>query len=217
MVKKIAKVLLILMIFMGASQFLQQNEAPLSNAETFSKVNTFKNAPLEGFDGKKNSRFNQESFREMVLSLISSSPGIHYNALCRKLNSKNGVTQYHLSVLEKTNQIKSIKDGGYRRYFPNRIEFSHPQSMTIISALHRKSTNSILYFLFHTSSPLSRTNLAKLRNSSPQAVSAACGRLEQQNLITSNLINKKKFYSLSNEMKLLIEGLVKKITINNFK
>ena len=217
MVKKFVKVLFILMLFMGASQFLQQKDAPMSNEDTFSKGINLKNSPIEGFDKKENSRFNQESFRELILSLISSSPGIHYNALCKKLDSKNGVTQHHLSVLEKTNQIKSIKDGGYRRYFPNRIEFTHPQSMNIISALHRKSTNSILYFLFHTSSPLSRTTLAKLRDSSPQAVSAACGRLEQQNLITSNLIHKKKYYSLSNEMKLLIENLVKKITIHNFE
>ncbi|MFX0065318.1 MAG: hypothetical protein ACFFC7_24370, partial [Candidatus Hermodarchaeota archaeon] len=61
------------------------------------------------------------SIREMVYRAIELNPGIHFRKLCRELNRKTGVIQYHLQVLElKENRIRSHQDGEkFTRYFPS--------------------------------------------------------------------------------------------------
>jgi predicted transcriptional regulator len=48
---------------------------------------------------------------------IREHPGIHYNALMREFDLKNGAAAYHLSVLEKENYVRSVRDGRLKRFY----------------------------------------------------------------------------------------------------
>ncbi len=148
------------------------------------------------------------SFRNKIHSLITEFPGIHYNDICKNFKSKNGVTQYHLLKLEKDNYIKSYIDGGFHRYFPNTIEFSNSMTLKVLSAMNRDSSYSILAYLCLYDEPLTNYELSKLRDSSIQSVSANCKQLTQNQIIIKTKINRKNYYSISDEIKSLVFDLM---------
>jgi uncharacterized repeat protein (TIGR01451 family) len=56
--------------------------------------------------------------RGMIRDYITENPGEHFNSIKSELNLRNGTLSHHLSVLERENIVKSVKDGKYRRFFP---------------------------------------------------------------------------------------------------
>ena len=54
--------------------------------------------------------------RGRILGYLEANAGIHFSALRDALGLANGVTAYHLQVLESKNQIISWRDGKLRRY-----------------------------------------------------------------------------------------------------
>jgi predicted transcriptional regulator len=59
--------------------------------------------------------------RGRILGFIESNAGIHFSALRDFLGLANGVTAYHLQVLENKGTIISWKDGKLRRYAVSHI------------------------------------------------------------------------------------------------
>ena len=55
--------------------------------------------------------------RHALLGIIITNPGIHYQAIMREFDLKNGVAAYHLDVLEKENFIRSVRDGRLKRFY----------------------------------------------------------------------------------------------------
>ncbi len=55
--------------------------------------------------------------RADIMQVIVSNPGITATRVQKELGLHNGVTQYHLRVLEKEGLIRSRKAGKFRRYF----------------------------------------------------------------------------------------------------
>ena len=57
--------------------------------------------------------------RGQIYGYIKTNPGAHYNQIRRDIDVKNGTLAYHLRVLEKTELIKSRKEGvRYRAFYP---------------------------------------------------------------------------------------------------
>ena len=54
--------------------------------------------------------------RGRILGYLEANAGIHFSALRDALGLANGVTAYHLQILESKNQIISWRDGKLRRY-----------------------------------------------------------------------------------------------------
>tara|TARA_Y100001970_G_scaffold262353_1_gene346486 strand:- start:437 stop:1258 length:822 start_codon:yes stop_codon:yes gene_type:complete len=54
--------------------------------------------------------------RGRVLGYLEANAGIHFSALRDALGLANGVTSYHLHILESTGQVISWRDGKLRRY-----------------------------------------------------------------------------------------------------
>ncbi len=54
--------------------------------------------------------------------MIREHPGIHYNALMREFDLKNGAAAYHLSVLEKEAYVRSVRDGRLKRFYPTEVK-----------------------------------------------------------------------------------------------
>ena len=55
--------------------------------------------------------------RHALLGIIITNPGIHYKAIMREFDLKNGVAAYHLDVLERDNFIRSVRDGRLKRFY----------------------------------------------------------------------------------------------------
>ncbi len=62
--------------------------------------------------------------RGRILGYLEANAGIHFSALRDSLGLANGVTAYHLQVLEKNGKIISWKDGKLRRYAISEISKS---------------------------------------------------------------------------------------------
>ena len=60
--------------------------------------------------------------RHALLGIIIEQPGIHYNAIMREFDLKNGVAAYHLSVLEEKNYIRSVRDGRLKRFYSTEVK-----------------------------------------------------------------------------------------------
>ncbi len=60
--------------------------------------------------------------RHALLGIIIANPGIHYNALMKEFDLKNGVAAYHLSVLEEKNYIRSARDGRLKRFYSTDVK-----------------------------------------------------------------------------------------------
>ena len=62
--------------------------------------------------------------RGQIYGYIKTHPGVHYNKIRRDIDVKNGTLSYHLSVLEKTELIKSRREGmRYRAFYPTGMKF----------------------------------------------------------------------------------------------
>jgi predicted transcriptional regulator len=63
--------------------------------------------------------------RKLIFEAIKVQPGIHFMALSEQLGLAIGVISHHLNILEKSNLIKSMQDGKYRRFylFDDKIEY----------------------------------------------------------------------------------------------
>ncbi len=87
-------------------------------------------------------KHDNERNRGRVLGFIEANAGIHFTALRDGLGLANGVTSYHLQILEKEGSIISWRDGKLRRF--------------AVSTIHPNDIDSI-------KSPLAGTRLAILQ------------------------------------------------------
>ncbi len=67
--------------------------------------------------------------RGRLLGYLEANAGIHFSALRDSLGLANGVTAYHLQVLESNGKIISWKDGKLRRYAVSEISKSKLNSI----------------------------------------------------------------------------------------
>jgi predicted transcriptional regulator len=67
--------------------------------------------------------------RGRLLGYLEANAGIHFSALRDSLGLANGVTAYHLQVLESNGKIISWKDGKLRRYAVSEISKSKLDSI----------------------------------------------------------------------------------------
>ncbi|MGB2268229.1 MAG: hypothetical protein ACPH5T_05885, partial [Candidatus Poseidoniaceae archaeon] len=74
-------------------------------------------------------KHDNERTRGRVLGFIEANAGIHFSALRDGLGLANGVTAYHLQILEKERSILSWRDGKLRRYAVSTIDLSDIDSI----------------------------------------------------------------------------------------
>lgn len=95
---------------------------------------------------KRKTIYLTDESKSILLKHINNSPGITYSELQRATGFANGVTAYHLMILEKSRRIKVNR---YRtrkstRYYP--LNTTAKESR-IIEYLRRPTTRKILLFL----------------------------------------------------------------------
>ncbi len=151
-------------------------------------------------------KLNQTT-RQKIYELISQNEGIHLREICRTLDKKMGVIQYHIYVLENANLISSMKDGRYKRFFVNHQ--GSPEERLIISILQRETTGKILSLIFETNeNGISHSTLAKELNSSSQAVMWHVNKLTEAGIITARKSGCQKIYQITPEFLPILDTLL---------
>ncbi len=73
--------------------------------------------------------------RGMIRGYVIANPGDHFNAIKKALDLKNGTLAHHLSILEREDFVKSVRDGKYRRFFPFGAQVTDGGRLTKIEML----------------------------------------------------------------------------------
>lgn len=80
--------------------------------------------------------------RHALLGIIVTNPGIHYTAIREEFDLANGQAAYHLSVLERENFIKSVRDGNLKRFYAATAKV--PKSMYLSNEEMREELHRII-------------------------------------------------------------------------
>jgi predicted transcriptional regulator len=106
------------------------------------------------------------------------NPGVHYNQIRRGMGIKNGTLSYHLSVLEKTELIKSRREGlKYRAFYPTGMKFPKKERFRL-TELQIKIINVIKNY-----EGITQKDIAKQLGQKPQTINYNIKVLEQAELI----------------------------------
>lgn len=171
-----------------------------------------------GREVKKEEVLDQHT-RNSIYQLIRDNEGLHFRKICRLLDKKMGVVQYHVSVLEKNGLIRSIRDGRYKCFFAINREKNQNISPderdpayeslreTIITSLRRK-TPQILIKHLSKEKVASHQVLSSVASVSPQAITFHTQRLASFGIIESEKNGRQKFYSLSDKARIITDILL---------
>jgi predicted transcriptional regulator len=144
----------------------------------------------------ENSRLLNQPTRMKIYSLVKDNPGIHFRAICNRLNLPIGAAQYHLNLLITAGLISVYTDGMYKRYFESKT-FAEAD-MKIISLLRHNTIKSILSLLSQSGSMAHKEIASKIGVSS-QALTWQINRLKKNGLIDITKEGMKVKYSLNQE------------------
>jgi DNA-binding MarR family transcriptional regulator len=116
--------------------------------------------------------------RGQIYGFIKTNPGAHYNQIRRQIGVKNGTLSYHLGVLEKTELIKSRREGlKYRAFYPTGMNFPKEERFRLTD-LQIRIIASI------TNHPgMTQKEIAALLSLKPQTVNYNIKVLDQAGLI----------------------------------
>ncbi|MCF2138692.1 MAG: winged helix-turn-helix transcriptional regulator [Candidatus Lokiarchaeota archaeon] len=171
-----------------------------------------------GRDFKKEDILDQGT-RSAIYETILKNPGLHFRRICRALEKKMGVVQYHVSVLEKNGLIRSIRDGRYKCFFaeesndtlsPDERPSDEMLALreSIITSLRRRTPQLLISYLAKENTA-SHQILSNIANVSPQAITFHTQKLQKEGIIESEKQGRQKFYSLSEQARKITESLIK--------
>ncbi|TFF89158.1 MAG: winged helix-turn-helix transcriptional regulator [Promethearchaeota archaeon] len=142
----------------------------------------------------------EQDTRKSIYNLILENEGIHLREICRSLDRKMGVIQYHIQVLEGCNLIDSIKDGRYRRFFTNTKELRKRSNKMIVSFTRRETTSKLLKSIFnHNGTGIFHKELAEEADISSQAITWHIKKLIKEDIIKSEKVGRQKKYFIIDE------------------
>lgn len=85
------------------------------------------------------SEIYENSARRTVGDLVVAEPGLCLNDLVSRTGFSRNAVSYHLFVLEKEDEIVSVKDGKYRRYFTRNGKYVNG-AKNVVAALRNETT-----------------------------------------------------------------------------
>jgi predicted transcriptional regulator len=121
--------------------------------------------------------------RTQISNFINSNPGVQFRAICSSLGLSIGVVQFHITILERTGIISSIRNGKYKRFFTAH-QFSRKQ-METIAALRLNTVRNILKTLLQRKN-ITHHQLAAQLSISSQGLTWQMNRLRETGLIQEN-------------------------------
>lgn len=132
--------------------------------------------------------FEVES-RRRIFETVCKFPGIHLRELCRTVNLKLNLVDYHLHYLEKRELIYSLENGQFKRYFP-KDEVGAGQKMDLVSApdkpivgLLRQQVPFRIVILLAKSGIMAHGELTESLHKSPSTVSHHLEKLIEADVV----------------------------------
>ena len=116
--------------------------------------------------------------RGEIYGLIKTSPGARYNEIMKKLDVKNGTLSYHLHMLEKTEMIKSRREGlKYRAFYPTDTRFPKEERYRLTEL------QLDILKIITANEGITQKEIAKQLNKKPQTINYNVKTLQQSELI----------------------------------
>lgn len=110
--------------------------------------------------------------RGRIQGYITANPGAHYNMIKADLQINNGNLAYHLMVLEKQGYLKSVRDGIYKRFYPDTMVIVKPPTL-----------QEKILVLLRTHPGLTQKDIAIKLDESPSTINDYIRRMASANLI----------------------------------
>lgn len=135
---------------------------------------------------------------DIILKIITESPGIHFRGIMRKTGFMNGVLSYHIGSLERKKLIVASRGSRTSQFYPSDISVSDFAS---IQALRKPTSRSLLLALLYKSD-LSFAQLVRISGRSQSTVSMHLARLVKDGIVEVRTVRTRKSYSLTDKMKI---------------
>lgn len=147
--------------------------------------------------------------RREKYDLLVKFPGLHMREIHRRLNMPIALVEYHLRMLEKSEVIMSIEEGGYKRYYPEpawdeedwRIKLGY-QERKILAVLRQKIPLQITLFLLKEKRAL-HNEISDYLNISPSKLSFHLKKLTNLGVVRHARRGEEKGYSIADEKKIM--------------
>jgi predicted transcriptional regulator len=133
--------------------------------------------------------------RQSLYTLISESPGLHFNELKRRTKMATGQLNYHLSWLRDRSIIKAITDGQYLRFYT--FEILGTEERQVLELTRQRSIRHILVHLLDCGYDNHEKIVEKL-GISPSTVSWHLKKLVNANIVSKEVDGRKSFYHINN-------------------
>ena len=135
---------------------------------------------------------------DLILKIITESPGIHFRGIMRKTGFMNGVLSYHIGSLERKKLIVASRGPRTSRFYPSDMSASDFAS---IQALRKPTSRSLLLALLYTDD-LSFAQLVHVSNRSQSTVSMHLARLVRDGIVEVRAVSTRKSYRLTDKGKI---------------
>lgn len=117
--------------------------------------------------------------RGQIYGYIRTNPGVHYNQIRRGIDVKNGTLSYHLRVLEKTELVKSRREGfRYRAFYPTGMKFPKKERFRLTELQIQ------IIDVIKNNHGITQKDIAQKLNQKPQTINYNIKVLDQAGLIT---------------------------------
>lgn len=132
--------------------------------------------------------------RSDIYEKIRSSPGIHFNDLCRNLGINRGTLHHHLSALLSARKIVELEYTGKTVFFANNGRFRDPERR-LLAHLKNPARRELLLNL-HTHGHLRRGDLIDHTQLSTSAAAWHLKSLSDEGIIQVEKSGREAYYSL---------------------
>jgi predicted transcriptional regulator len=129
-----------------------------------------------------------------VLLYIRNHPGTHLRQIKRDLDISMGVTQYHLSSLERSQQIIARRGGLYKRFYLALAFGEHQQE--ILDVLSQETERDLMLFLIQKPWATQK-DLSEYARISPGTINWHMKRLIAAKLVSTKRAGQFVMYSIT--------------------
>jgi predicted transcriptional regulator len=136
--------------------------------------------------------------RRRIFELVSSTPGIHFSELKRRLGLATGMLVYHLDYLQKQGIVYAEKKSFYKRYYPTGKLTREEKS--ILSMLRLEIPRAIVLYLLNHPNTTHKQLLSNF-DISGATLSYHLKNLVENGIVSKTIVGKKSVFAVRDEEK----------------
>src|SRR6188472_2588151 len=143
-----------------------------------------------------NEKLEEDNIQTILLKHIDEYPGIRYRELLRLTDLSNGVLTYHLSILERSNQIRVSRrsKNNTTRYYSMNIA---SEEFEIIGCIRQETLRRIILFILEPKL-CTFNEIVKYINKAPSTISWHLKRLKESGIISVQYGQQYQLYKVTN-------------------